>query len=599
MNRYLVGGPGTTDPDGGDAPNVYETFLGSAARTARTLKAAGQAPAMRYMADSWVLDVFRDCPTDFPSVGPPWDPSGLLCPNASLFAQVTEAVKQGDIWTHAFPHNAQPELMDAAMFAAAVNSSVRTATEMQSPHRPRVLSQRDVPGLTRSVIPHLKRLGALGISIGSNDGSPSPHTPSTAQCDTLGLHVVRTPFLWVDSLSNSSIVVDVHPGGYGGITGDYTPPGDSMDGSLCDCIGVVGLEEVLCYAWRGDNYGPAGVAEVREDFRLFGKLFPNADVVASTLGDYFGLIDGNETIRANLPTMEAEMGDTWIYGVQSDPMKVAQMRAIQRAYTAHLLAADDEAEDDDLRGFLHYTIKLFEHTWGGSTGAHMNISHETVSDVWTAAELAQARGSHSYIDKLEASWTEQRLYIDKAVKSLPTAAATAAESSGGSSRGRAAAALRTAIEREFATISAPPPTASSLKSLGYTPVASGEWGAEMELSSPNTATTSTAATTIKFDPATGAIIKLTTTSAATASSAGANSSSSSSMPQDWASAENPIGRFGYRSHSYNEYHDYISTYTYAHGGTSCGHIRPVWTSVSCLCKMSLLPRQARDRNTQN
>ena len=46
-------------------------------------------------------------------------------------------------------------------------------------------------------------------------------------------------------------------------------------------------------------------------------------------------------------------------------------------------------------------------------------------------------GVRRYIDKLEASWTEQRLYIDKAVSSLPSTTT--------------AAALRTAIEHEFAT----------------------------------------------------------------------------------------------------------------------------------------------------
>ena len=89
---------------------------------------------------------------------------------------------------HAFPHNAQAELMDGAMFQAGVNSSIRAAAEMGSPHRPRVLSQRDVvptdhptpphptqpssrrfavrqPGLTRAVIPHLKRRGVIGISV--------------------------------------------------------------------------------------------------------------------------------------------------------------------------------------------------------------------------------------------------------------------------------------------------------------------------------------------------------------------------------------------------------------------------------------------------
>ena len=41
----------------------------------------------------------------------------------------------------------------------------------------------------------------------------------------------------------------------GGITGDYPPTGgdpggDSMDGALCDCVGMEGLDDVLCYAWR-------------------------------------------------------------------------------------------------------------------------------------------------------------------------------------------------------------------------------------------------------------------------------------------------------------------------------------------------------------
>ena len=43
-------------------------------------------------------------------------------------------------------------------------------------------------------------------------------------------------------------------------------------------------------AWRGDNYGPAGVGEVREDFRLFGSLFKNAVVlrIAIEITNVFG-----------------------------------------------------------------------------------------------------------------------------------------------------------------------------------------------------------------------------------------------------------------------------------------------------------------------
>ena len=63
-----------------------------------------------------------------------------------LVDAVRQAVRHGDIWVHAFPHNGQAELMNGPMFEAALNSSLQTAMKMQSPYRPRVLSQRDVPG---------------------------------------------------------------------------------------------------------------------------------------------------------------------------------------------------------------------------------------------------------------------------------------------------------------------------------------------------------------------------------------------------------------------------------------------------------------------
>jgi hypothetical protein len=36
------------------------------------------------------------------------------------------------------------------------------------------MSQRDVPGLTRAVVPILASLGVQGITVGVNDGSSSP-----------------------------------------------------------------------------------------------------------------------------------------------------------------------------------------------------------------------------------------------------------------------------------------------------------------------------------------------------------------------------------------------------------------------------------------
>ena len=69
---------------------------------------------------------------------------------------------------------------------------------------------------------------------------------------------------------------------------------------------------LLTVAPQGDNYGPADAAEVRDDFRLFGAVFPNASIIASTLGDFFDLIEGDPKLRSELPVLKSEVGDTWM-----------------------------------------------------------------------------------------------------------------------------------------------------------------------------------------------------------------------------------------------------------------------------------------------
>jgi hypothetical protein len=152
-----------------------------------------------------------------------------------------------------------------------------------------VLCQRDVPGLTRGAVPLLAKHGVIGVSVGANDGSPPPVVPSTVDCYR-GHQQVRTPFVWRDRATNTSVIVDIHPGGYGGEIPLLNPDDNSStssyfsrDGLLCDCVGVPGMPEVMCYAFRGDNYGPASANETEENWRVFGKAFPHATLKASTL----------------------------------------------------------------------------------------------------------------------------------------------------------------------------------------------------------------------------------------------------------------------------------------------------------------------------
>ena len=66
---------------------------------------------------------------------------------------------------------------------------------------PRTLSQRDVPGIPRSIIPILKDTGLEMISVGVNGGSSPPDVPRL--------------FRWLDPGSGEDIIAMWHPLGYG------------------------------------------------------------------------------------------------------------------------------------------------------------------------------------------------------------------------------------------------------------------------------------------------------------------------------------------------------------------------------------------------
>ena len=121
---------------------------------------------LNFMFQSWVVSMYLDCPPGM----------GLHCPNATEIATFEEAVKAGDITWHAFPHNAQLEIMDPALIQAGIQMTHDLDVRFGLPLK-HTLSQRDVPGMTRSIIPILKEYGVDAITVGANDGSTPPNVP--------------------------------------------------------------------------------------------------------------------------------------------------------------------------------------------------------------------------------------------------------------------------------------------------------------------------------------------------------------------------------------------------------------------------------------
>ncbi|KJE93927.1 hypothetical protein CAOG_004643 [Capsaspora owczarzaki ATCC 30864] len=368
----------------GFAANVVNTYF-----TDWFPKAINTSDAMRalhggkdryiWLTQAWLVSLYLDCPTGMK----------LSCPSAQDKAKFELAVRRGDITWHAYPFNAEAEFMDELLFEFGVELAHSLDDRFGLP-RKTVMSQRDVPGTTRSIIPILVRNNVTALSIGAN-GASAP----------LG---VPPAFVWEDVVSGDSIIGLYHPGGYGGI-------------ELEDCVLVEGLDVALAMDWRGDNAGPAEVDEVLADLAHLQGIFPNANVIASTFDAY---IKELSAVRDSLPVVQGESGDSWVHGCGSDPKKVAQFRALTRERSACIT---DIHCDSDLPSFFNFSrllLKGAEHTWGGDVKTFYQAETNMASVYYNWSNAAfQAVRSAEPILALELSWKEQRDWaIDYAVEAL-------------------------------------------------------------------------------------------------------------------------------------------------------------------------------------
>ena len=153
------------------------------------LAAAGTNVQLKFTAQSWLVSLYINCPPD-------WE--GIHCPSPAALANFTEAVEKQWITWHAFPFNAEPEFYNPDMFAFGVDLTHHVDAKLGVANKT-VLSQRDVPGMTRSVIPILRHHGVDTISVGVNGGSTPPNLPQA--------------FKWLDPTSGESVTALYLQGG--------------------------------------------------------------------------------------------------------------------------------------------------------------------------------------------------------------------------------------------------------------------------------------------------------------------------------------------------------------------------------------------------
>ena len=277
-------------------------------------------------------------------------------------ARMERAISAGDIAWHALPFTWQTELLDGSMISGGIGLSQtldkrfgRTTTGAK---------MSDVPGHTRGLIAPLAAQGVKFLDIGVNDASTPAEVPPL--------------FLW-KAPGGATLVVMYHHG-YGGV------------------VRVPDSDLAVAIVVRDDNEGPHTVEEIHQTYSTLSAQFPNAQITPTSLTEIANAV---EPYRGSLPVFTNEIGDTWIHGVASDPLKLARYREIARLRQSWISQGKFAHGDATDVALLRHVLLEVEHTWGTDTKTWLDFDHYIPSD------LAPMLGTKNY-KVVQFSWQEKR-----------------------------------------------------------------------------------------------------------------------------------------------------------------------------------------------
>jgi len=376
--------------------------------------------------------------------------------------RMEEAIRKGDIAWHALPFTWQTEMLDPSMIEGSL--AISQSLDSRFGRTTTGAKMTDVPGHTRGIVPPLLKHGIHFLDIGVNDASTPAQLPPI--------------FLWKD-VSGAALPVMYHPG-YGGTTR------------------VPGSELAIAIEVRDDNSGPHTGKEIAEIYARLTRSYPQAEIRAASLTDIANAVEPH---RSSLPVVTGEIGDTWIHGVASDPLKVARYREVARLRESWIAKRQMEIGDDTDLALLRHLLLEVEHTWGTDTKTWLDF------DNYKAEDLEKMLDTRNY-QVVQFSWVEKRQDLFDGIATLPDPLKGEAQ--------HAMANLKPSV---------PFPASGTIPRIVSGPV-------------------ETKYFTLTIDPQTGAIIQL----------------ANQKTGREWAAKSNPIALFTYQTLSQRDYDRFIASY---------------------------------------
>jgi len=452
---------GFTDTEQGVIHTYFEHYFPRAMDIAATLRQSGGEERYVWTVAAWLLYEY------------------LEQASSEKRRCMEKAISEGDIAWHAMPFTWISEMLDRSL----ITSALRLSAALDQRFGTKTIAGKltDVPCHTRGIVLPLADAGVRFLDIGDNGGCKAPEVPFMKDEGTTGkrreiLDAPEDPhaylFNWRDPEAPTDVVNEImvlyHPFGYG------------------STVAIPGTDIAVSIQVRGDNSGPHSLQEIKGSYRQLHAIYPGARIIPTNLS---AIANALEPVRPSLPVVTKEMGDTWIYGVGSDPGKVARYRELCRLRNEWLSKGSFKWGDAVDLGFTRKLILAPEHNWGLSVGQY--LKHP---EVYSPKELADARATLPEFKKMDAGWAEKRADMDRAVAVLPPA-------------------LREEAEKRLAKLAPKPPDTHALAPLA-----------------PGTEVQGTHFI-LSLDPATGAIRRL----------------QDRKTGREWASAQHLLASFRYQT----------------------------------------------------
>ena len=286
------------------------------------------------------------------------------------------AIRRGDIVWNGVPYTVESESMNLDLFESCLQLAKRL--DKQYGKETIAAKMTDVPGHTRSIVAPLSRAGIRFLHIGVNPASPIPAVPEFCR--------------WRDT--DGSEVILVYQQDYG--SENILPNG----------------KVAISINFTGDNHGPHTYEQVKKIYADLHKRYPKAQLIPASFNE---IAEELEAIKEQLPVVTSEIGDTWIYGYGSAPIRMAKFRAFSALYSKWIREKKIDKTSDEA---LHFAIELgliAEHTWGFDVKTHLRNWDKYDMDLFLAA-----RDSEPF-RKIEESWKEKDQPIERAISCLPEA----------------------------------------------------------------------------------------------------------------------------------------------------------------------------------